>query len=167
MSAKKGSFAFAFGLAIGFPVFAEAQQHDGSSYCVAEFVGGVAYDEKLKKWDSARFRPHEKFVVHFKYIGPRMCGGQDCNSDEYLVKITPSGSDKTEACVGWIPEMHDRIQFTRDAGRGDCEANLRRYTFGLKYNRFLATFEFGGYVIGMDEKTDTPSISGGTCTKIQ
>jgi hypothetical protein len=163
----KGSFAFALGLAFGFPVFADAnaQQHDGSYYCVAEFVGGVAYDEKLKKWESARFRPHEKFVVHFKYIGPHMCGDQDCYTDEYFVTITPSASDKTEACKNY--KGSEKIEFTRGVGRGDCETPLKRYTFGLKYNRFLATFEFGGYVIGMDEKTDTPSISGGTCTKIQ
>jgi hypothetical protein len=145
---------------------AHAQEHDGSYYCVTEFVGGVAYDETLKKWDSAKFRPHEKFVVHFKHAGPHMVGDQSY-TDDYLVTITPSGSNKTEVCKGWYPEMHDKIEFTRDVGRGDCQTILRRYIFGLKYNRFLSTFEAGDYVLGIDQRGDTPSISGGTCTKIQ
>ena len=163
----KGRFAFALGLVIGFPGFAAAQQYDGSYYCVVEFAGGVAYDEKLKRWDSARFRPHEKFVVHFKYIGPHMLDGPVSYTDDYFVTITPSGSDKPEACKSYYKEAPDRIVFTRDVGRGDCETHLHRYTFGLKYKRFLATFEWGGYAIGIDAPTDTPSISGGTCTKIQ
>jgi hypothetical protein len=84
-----------------------------------------------------------------------------------VLTVTSSGSNKTEACKGWVPEMHDKIDFTREFGRGDCETILRRYTFGLKYNRFLSTFEAGDYVLGRDREGDTPSISGGTCTKIQ
>jgi hypothetical protein len=147
-------------------VSADAQQYDGSYYCVTEFSGGLAYNETLKTWESTRFRPNHKFVVHFKYSGPFLCGGQDCYSDLYFVTVTPSGSDKKEACKNYRGE--EKIQFTRDVGRADCEANFRRYTFGLKYKRFQATFEFGGYAIGMDSKdSDTPSVSGGTCTKIQ
>jgi hypothetical protein len=163
----KSGFSFALGLAIGFPVFAEAQEHDGSYYCVTEFSGGVAYDEKSKKWESARFLPTEKFVVHFKYIGPHLLYGGQSYSDDYFVTVTPSGSDKMETCKTYYKEVSDKIEFTRDAGRGDCQTLLHRYTFGLKYKRFLRTFEWGGYAIGMDEKTDTPSISGGTCTKIR
>jgi hypothetical protein len=160
----KRSFAVALGLAIGVPMIARGQEHDGSYYCVTEFVGGVAYDETLKKWDSTRFRPHEKFVVHFKYAGPHMVGDQSY-TDDYFVTVTPSGSGKTESCKNYKGE--EKVEFTRGVGRGDCEARLGRYTFGLRYNRFLKTFEFGGYAIGMDQNTDTPSISGGTCTKIQ
>ncbi|MFK4650081.1 hypothetical protein ABIF97_000015 [Bradyrhizobium japonicum] len=165
MLAAKGRFAFALGLIVGFPGFADAQQYDGSYNCVAEFSGGVAYDEVSKKWDSARFRPSDKLIVRFKYLGPTLCGGQDCYSDQYLVSITPSGSDKASVCKDY--KGSEKIQFTRDVGRGDCEANYHRYTFGLKYKRFLSTYEFGGYAIGMDQKTDTPSITGGSCTKIQ
>lgn len=168
LRATKARFGSALGFAIVFPVLADAQQqYNGSYYCVDEFAGGVAYDEKQKKWDSARFRPNEKFVVRFQYAGPKMCGGQDCYADEYFVTITPSGSDKTEACKSDYNGGSDRIEFTRDVGRGDCQTFPNRYIFGLKYKRFLKTFEFGGYAIGMDQKTDTPSISGGTCTKIQ
>ena len=169
MRASKGSFAFALGLTIGFPGFAHAQQYDGSYYCVAEFSGGVAYNERLKKWDSTRFQPSDKFIVHFNYVGPggSWCGSQDCGTDQYLVSITPSGSNKTEACKTYYKEASDRIEFERTLGRGDCQTSLHRYTFGLKYKRFLATYEFGGYAIGMDQETDPPHISGGTCTKIQ
>jgi hypothetical protein len=42
VSKMNRSFAFALGLTVGFPLFAHAEQHDGSYYCAAEFVGGVA-----------------------------------------------------------------------------------------------------------------------------
>lgn len=159
--------AFALGLTFGFPALVNAQTYgDGSYYCVAEFAGGVAYDTKLKRWDSATFRPHEKFIVNFKYIGPHYVGDKSY-TDDYLVTVTPAGSSKTETCKTHYHETSDKIEFERSVGRGDCETSLHRYTFGLKYKRFLRTFEFGGYEIGMDQETDTPSISGGVCTKIQ
>jgi hypothetical protein len=163
----KNGFLFALGLTIAPPVFAQAHPYDGSYYCVTEFSGGVAYDETLKKWESTRFRPNEKFIVQFKYIGPHPPYAGQSYTDDYFVTITPSGSDKMEACKTYYKEASDRIEFTRDVGRGDCQTFLHRYIFGLKYKRFLRTFESGGYVNGMDEETDTPSISGGTCTKIK
>lgn len=163
-AAAKILLGISLGLAICSSVVAETPRHDGSYYCVAEFSGGVAYDERLKKWDSARFRPTDKFIVQFKYIGPHMCGGVDCLTDEYFVTV--ARGDKKEVCKSRWQDEPDKVQFTRGVGRGDCEADLRRYIFGLKYNRYLATFEFGGYAIGMDQVTDTPYISGGTCTKI-
>jgi hypothetical protein len=168
LNAMKASLSFALGLAIGLPVFAEAQEHDGSYYCVAEFSGGLAYDEKLKEWKGTRFRATEKFVVYFKYVGPHLpYGGGQSYTEDYFVTVTTSGSDKVETCKTYYNEASDKIEFTRDVGRGDCQTFLHRYTFGLKYKRFLSTFEWGGYAIGMDEKTDTPTISGGTCTKIR
>jgi hypothetical protein len=103
------------------------------------------------RWDEQRRRDNEGFRDLLKR----------------KVTVTPSGSDKPEACKTYYNVTSEKIEFIRDVGRGDCQTISRRYTFGLKYKRFLSTFESGGYVIGMDKESDTPSISGGTCTKIR
>ena len=151
----------------GFPLHSVAQEHDGSYYCVAEFSGGVAYSENLKKWDSARFRPTEKFVAHFKYAGPHQEDyGASAYVDDYFVTVTPSESDKAETCKSRNSERSDRIMFSHGSPVwGGCETILKQYTFSLMNMRFLTVFD-SGYVNGIDSGSDTPSISGGTCTKI-
>jgi hypothetical protein len=164
-----GRFVVALGLTI-IPLFADAQEHDGSYYCVTELSGGLAYNKTLKRWESTRFRPNDKFVVQFEYVGPHQSDyGGKSYTDDYLVTITESGSDKREACKTYYMKASDRIQFTRGTQlRGDCQTLLNRYQFNLENKRFLAVFESGAYVIGMDQEgSDTPSISGGTCTKIK
>src|SRR6266540_4114079 len=155
LSTTRISSYFTLGFLIGSPALAGPEQHDGSYYCVTEFSGGIAYDERLKKWEGAIFRPSGKFVVYFKYIGPHILEGSGGHSftDDYFVTITNSGSSKMESCKTYYKETTDKIEFTRDVGRGDCQAFPYRYTFGLKHNRFLRTFEWGGYAIGIDEKT--------------
>jgi hypothetical protein len=134
---------FALGLAVGFPMFADAQEHDGSYYCVAEFSAGLIYREALKKWESTRFRPNDKFVVRFKYAGPHPGEyGGESYSDDYFVTVTLSGSDKTEACKTNFWKGSDRIEFTRDdAKRGDCETISAQYTFSLTRRRFQTIFQ--------------------------
>ena len=39
------------------------------------------------------------------------------------------------------------------------------YVFSLKTNRFLSIYSIG-YMDGEDRNENTPSVSGGTCTKI-
>ena len=39
------------------------------------------------------------------------------------------------------------------------------YVFSLKTNRFLSIYSIG-YMDGEDSNENTPSVSGGTCTKI-
>jgi hypothetical protein len=54
--------------------------------------------------------------------------GDQSYTDDYFVTVTPSGSDKTESCKNYKGE--EKVEFTRDAGRGDCQTLLERYTFG-------------------------------------
>lgn len=144
-----------------------AQHYDGSYYCVAEFTGGLAYDERLKSWKSARFRPSLKFVANFKYAGPHYIV-DEAYTDDYFVTITGAGKDKADSCRGRDRSL-EKVEFTRGAVvRGDCDTIFVRYIFSLKLKRFQATFEAGDYVIGNDNAdSDTPYITGGTCTKIQ
>lgn len=167
MRAIRNSCAFAIGILVVLPAPARSQQYDGSYYCVAEFAGGIAYNESLKKWDSATFRPSHKFVVRFKYAGPhKEAEGIQSYTDDYFVTVTRSGSAEAKACRNY--KNLDKIEFTSDGVRGDCEVFPHRYIFSLKYKRFQATFEAADYVLRSDEKnSDTASISGGTCTKIQ
>ncbi len=162
----KCRFALVVGLAMGLPTSAHAQAKDGSYYCVTEFSGGLSYNETLKRWQSTRFSPKEKFVANFKYAEPHVGAGGVSYTDDYYVTITPSGSDKTEDCLTYYPIRSQKIEFIRDSW-GSCETHIDRYRFNLTNKRFLQVFE-NGYINGGEDKgSDTPSISGGTCTKIQ
>ena len=44
--------------------------------------------------------------------------------------------------------------------------SLPSYQFNLTNNRFLSIYDFG-YIDGRDNNDETPSVSGGTCTKIE
>ena len=145
-----------------------AQSKDGAYYCVTEFSGGLAYNETLKRWQSATFRPTYKFVTNFKYIGPHINdSGVAPYSEDYYVTITPSGGDKSEDCLTYFLARSEKIEFTIAGGLGSCETIGARYSFNLKNKRFLRVFENGYVNGGADKDSDTPSIGGGTCTKIQ
>jgi hypothetical protein len=48
----------------------------------------------------------------------------------------------------------------------DCSAEVRGYRFNFEYKMFLETYVIG-YVEEQDSNDDTPSISGGTCARIE
>lgn len=163
----RARLALGVGLAIATPMTAPAQEHDGSYYCVEELSGGLVYNEGLKRWESTRFNPTDKFVVRFKYIGSHPASYDPrLSNDEYYVTVTESGSDHISSCQTNSSPEKDTVEFTGSAGIGACDALFEHYTFNLRNNRFLKIYELG-YVDGIDKSGNTPSVSGGTCTKIQ
>lgn len=152
-----------------FPSMAVAQQPltETTYFCTTEMAGGLAFSTTAKRWEPATFRPTHKFVLKVKYHRVR----EEANSFEKSGKsivfdveasVTDAGTSTVKNChpmdgsLGHI-EMRDH-QF-------HCEAILMQYRFNLLNNRFLKAY-LQGYVEGPDNNEDTPSISGGTCTKI-
>ena len=121
------------------------ERRDGAYYCTVQFSGGIAYNESLKRWQGTSFQPSGNFVVRLKYLKSRTVNVTDKFSydiDDYDVHITDEGAN------GYL----------------HCGA-ITNYEFNFKNNRFLEVYAVG-YVNGVDKNGDTPSVSGGTCTKI-
>ena len=138
---------------------------DASYFCVAEFAGGLIYDEGMKKWKSGALRIEEKFVLRLKHLRTRVqksYTGEDEPVHDYDVTVTPAGSNAPFPCVSY-GQRHVAVRLLSSVW---CDGlDLQVYKFNLITNRFLSSY-LVGYVDGDHNKQNTPSVTGGTCTKI-
>jgi hypothetical protein len=76
---------------------------DASYFCIAEVVGGLAYDAGMKKWKATSFRADKKFILRLKFLNNRLeksVFNQDETVYDYNVTITEAGSNFAGPCVG-------------------------------------------------------------------
>lgn len=144
------------------------EPRDATYYCAAEAAGGIAYDEQLKRWRSANFRPDKKFVLKLKFLSSakekmfEWTGPEIVN--RFSITVTAAGSNTDTPCRN----IQDRGAPVDVWGNNDwlrCEASLTEYRFNPANNRFLAAYLIG-YLSGLEGNDDTPSIWVGVCTKI-
>jgi hypothetical protein len=139
---------------------------DGSYYCAAEVAGGLIYDQTTKRWRSANFTPSGKFVLKREFVKDEVEGSQTIES--YRVTITLAGKNDAQPCYAQTyslqPTFPGEVRSYAGYGEFSCSTFFKSYKFNMKANRFLEIYE-EGYVRG-DSNDDTPSIAGGTCTKI-
>ena len=134
---------------------------DASYFCIAEFAGGLAYDERMKKWKGTAFRKEQKFVLRLKHLRTQAKSAFTEAVYDYNVTITEVGTNLARMCKAYpnpqvtVPEFAWLV----------CDVGLREYRFNLKTNRFLSVY-LVGYADGIDNDNNAPSIVGGTCTEI-
>ena len=150
---------------------ASAQLHaegsDTSAYfCIAEASGGVAYNVHMKKWVGMTFNPDGKFVLRLRQLSRRSeknALGNNVVVTDYNISLINSGSNTVRTCQN-IGSVNSTITVYGD-GAFHCADGTTDYVFNLTTNRFLAS-DVRGYVFRTDNSEDYPSISAGTCTKI-
>ena len=145
-----------------------AQQlvENGAYFCTAELSGGLYYNQSAKSWQSTTLRPDHKFVVRIRYLETKkeaLAEGITETYGYYEISITDSGKSFALPCWSLGGEHVGKMDRYKQI---DCSAGVRDYRFNFEYNRFLETYVIG-YVEGRDSNDDTPSISGGTCTRIE
>jgi hypothetical protein len=141
---------------------ADAQEPKTEAYvCKVEFAGGLAYDVDLKSWQSTPFRPKGKFIFRLKSAGSRT-EKTDLHAVNYEATVTEAGKSREVNCA----RGKDKTTSADQDGTLDCATALFEYKFNSKNNRFLRAY-LAGYVNGMNENSDTPGVSGGTCTKME
>ena len=150
---------------------ASAQLHaegsDTSAYfCIAEASGGVAYNAHMKKWVGTTFNPDDKFVLRMRRLSRRseknLLGNNEVVTD-YNISLIESGSNTARTCQK-LGSANSTITVYGD-GAFYCADGTTDYVFSITANRFLAS-DMRDYVFGKDNSEDYPSISAGTCTKI-
>lgn len=155
-------------LVTGFLVdFALAQSREGAYFCVEEFAGGVAYQEGSKRWEGSTFRVEGKFVLRAKFVKTWLYKGglSEENITDYKMTITEFGTNRVRDCERVGAGERDLVS-ANEKGFFVCRSILTEYRVNLTTNRFLAIYAIG-YVDGDDKGSDTPAITGGTCTKIE
>jgi hypothetical protein len=144
----------------------QQQLQTATYYCVAEWAGGGWFNSATGRWEGTGFDPNSldyKFILKVRPVrnalqalGPAL--GPEYRS--YNVTITPSGSSPTLDCQ---TDTYSQVVSSR-FGRIQCDTALYEYVLSLGFNRFLRIYK-GAYINDKAGKDDTPSISGGTCTK--
>jgi len=142
-------------------------------YCTAEAEGGLFYNKAIKKWEGVRFEPRHKFVLRLKFVRTYVRKkvnefDEDERMNVYEVTVTDAGEP--------MRIIHDKCTTNSDSnevpvGKNNmvlCSTVFSDYKFNLDRNRYLETYAIG-YADSSkdDEKSDTPTIEGGTCTKIE
>jgi hypothetical protein len=141
---------------------------DASYYCTVEFAGGLTFNQTLKKWESAKFRPERKFVLKLKYLTTRTQNdylGTNETVTDFNITLTAAGSNSSELCLKTGDEWSETVPISQNDFI-TCTAGLSEDYFNLKSNRFLTSYMLG-YIDGKDNDENTPVVSGGTCTRIE
>jgi len=140
---------------------------DTSYFCGVEFSAGLAFNKSTKQWRSAKLKPTKKFVLRLKFLSSGIRKddlGNDESVSDFNVTVTDAGSDNPLPCYPSQPQKSS-ITTKLDDPWFSCSAGLYDLNINLGKNRFLAA-HLVGYVNGLDVTGDTPTVSGGTCTKI-
>jgi hypothetical protein len=146
----------------------QAEGPDTSVYfCIAEASGGVAYNANMKKWVGMTFNPDDKFVLRLRQLSRRseknVLGNNEVVTD-YNISLIDSGSNTARTCQK-IGSVDSTITVYGDRALY-CADGTTDYVFNIAANRFLAS-DMRGYAFRRDISEDSPSISAGTCTKIE
>jgi len=140
---------------------------DVSYFCVAEAAGGLSFSAPQKKWVGTVFKVTEKFVLRLKYIDAKFGTGKWDKDELYTnfeVALTPAGTNSESRCLQ-LGSGDKKSVSVSQYDSFTCSASIEEYYFNLKTNRYLNVYPFG-YVDGTDSNENTPSVTGGVCTKI-
>jgi hypothetical protein len=142
---------------------------DGAFYCVAEAVGGLYFDATTKSWRGVPFAASQKFVLRMKYLGTKTDEILKTNYDRFRATITDEGKSDGQICFDNDQPPPERYKSPEVSvyfnANFRCTSLTRDYVFNLKTNRFLSVYAYG-YVDGIENNDNTPSVVGGRCTKI-
>lgn len=146
--------------------FDAAGEFAGTYLCLPTASGGVSYDATSKTWVGVRFRLRDQLIV---ILNPTKVGRQQGILDEqdaigYEIDIVPVGSKDRRRCRKDLSLPDDDI-FIR-FGVAKCDYLLNDFKINLSTGRFMMIYPIG-FLDGQDNYENTPSITVGTCTKIQ
>ncbi|MCX5514731.1 hypothetical protein C3941_15740 [Kaistia algarum] len=159
------------------PVLAAEDLYDvsgkfaGKYFCIASAAGGVIYSDVEKEWRATSFRVDEnKFVINIKKERVVKAGDGFLSGDamSYAVTISDFVINTPQYCTTRSNYVDGSVMSLSmwKGGAFRCSAALKDYTINLATGRYLAAY-LVGYVSGVDNNEDTPSLTIGRCTKIE
>lgn len=137
-----------------------AQDNGIVYFCVGGWSGGGKYVSRQKHWDGAKLDHNSvKFMLKLtKVLAPKT---NSTEFDKYNVGLGDIGADLAIPCRdinGYDLYAIDNVI--------TCTQSYMEYRFNLNNMRFLRV-NGQGFLDGKDIEANTPSISGGICTKIE
>jgi hypothetical protein len=153
------------------PVSHAQTPKDAGYLCTSEMAVGFEYNTSLKNWEGVTLDsegPFSKFILRLKSVKERVrrnASGENEDVTDYLVTITKTGANAAIPCTFGGTGINSRIIVVGDNDNVVCTAKRRRLTFNLESKRFISVHLYG-YVDGEDGNENMPTMSGGTCKKI-
>ncbi len=146
---------------------------EGSYFCVANASGGVSFNDTLNKWDSTGFTASGRYVVNvarhsettdrwgkLRTVYTVTVSEHGVVESDYLSNIC-STTDSTLRSYNLL------THFISDTGQLSCQrfGGDWNWKMNLENGRFMSTYVLG-YLDGIDNNDNTPSIEIGTCSRI-
>ncbi|MBH5372809.1 hypothetical protein [Bradyrhizobium glycinis] len=135
-------------------------------YCTNEASGGVKYNPQLQKWTSAQFKSDKPFVLRLQFLNSRrekqFSWTELTTVNSFAVTIAEAGSNEARPCKA-VKDYQRPVEIWGDDWLR-CNVSLSEFRFNPANNRYLSAYIVG--YVGGDNGGDTPSVSIGTCTKI-
>src|SRR5262245_50753706 len=97
---------------------------DASYFCTVEAVGGLAYNERTKKWEGTSFIADDKFVLRLKFLRTRTekaAFDRDSMVHDYIVTVTKSGTNFASPCNFDSSITEQAVTVWDEAGVVACE----------------------------------------------
>ena len=111
----------------------------------------------------------KSFILQMKYLNSRKVEypWETVVVGDLNVTITRSGSNHATTCTYNDSGKVEPVT-VNEKDLFKCTSNLFEYLISVRSNRFLQTY-VGTYVLGDEDRAeqDTPTITGGTCAKIE
>ncbi len=108
--------------------------------CVSEAAGGVSYEKNINKWKGTVFRTkNDKILITNK-------------NNKWIMKQFDS-------------TIENDCNAPNEIGVMRCNNLFGTFIFNTKTRRYLSTY-IAGYIDGVDNNDNTPSIEIGICTKL-
>lgn len=144
---------------------------EGSYFCTEDAAGGVRFDDTLNKWDSTLFSANRRYVVNVARHSETTDWLGELKT-VYTVTVSEHGVEESgvlsDTCSTTNPTLRSYntlTHFISDTGQLSCRRFGGDWKMNLENGRFLSTYVWG-YVDGIDNTANTPSIQIGTCSRI-
>jgi hypothetical protein len=137
----------------------------GAYFCHTDAVGGLQYSASAGKWIGTGFSPSGAFVLKVTRTGGHTAIdaiGQSEPVDDYAVDFTDQDSGYKSACG----PNDGKVSIWASTSVIRCFAMFEDMQANLSNMRFLSTYAMG-YLDGVDDNSNNPSIKAGTCVKIK
>ena len=108
--------------------------------CISEAAGGVSFEKNSQKWRGTAFKTDNKKILINK------------KNNKWMMKEFDS-------------QFESDCTSPNEYGYMFCDKILGEFKFNIKNRRYISTY-IAGYIDGLNNNDNTPSIEIGVCSKL-
>jgi len=151
--------------------FDNSGKFSGSYACTVRNSAGIYYDQALKDWRPSVLENGGGFIIDVAETGTSAENSLNEIATSYTIRIIDSEKKTASNCTvventsSGEPRLIVEHNIANN-GRVGCQASLTDYRFNFSTLRFVIPYTGQYFLDGIDAEGDTPSITAGTCEKM-